>query len=1024
MIKKLTLFISFICISSLAVIGQEVKGVVVDELREPIPGVSIIIEGTTKGTVTDINGTYSLKTTQTEFVLVYNFVGFADHREVISLKAGEIKVIDVTMKVEAELLDEYVIVGYGTAKKRDVAGSIASVTSEAIMAGPNPSFEAALQGQASGVSATQGSGMAGAGAVIRVRGISSISAGGDPLYVVDGIPITQDQFITGNSGGMNNNPLAAINPADIESIEVLKDASATGIYGARGANGVILITTKRAEAAGLSVDFSTRFAASQPTAKANMLNSQQYLQLYQEAWENDGHAGQAILPGNISWEDAQNTDTDWIDETTQTGFKQFYSLGLNYKKGGIGLYANGTYDGNESYLAGNSYNRLSGRINFDWRVSEKFILGLSTSLSSADNNRVDAAWAGGLGAAMSTALPIYPVYWQENVYEVNDNGDSTLVHAAGDFWNDGPNPVRDRYLKTWLNQELRTINNINLTYIPIRNLNIKFSGGYDYMKLNEQRFFPADYRIGDSRGSADLNNHQVNNYNVSIVPQYTWDKGEDNHFIILGGWEYQYNKSDGEFVTQADATGLIDDNYPTSDTTYIVQPQSIEEFAFMSTFTRFNYNLKNRYYFQVSGRIDGSSKFGSNYRYGFFPSAAVGYVISDEDFWNVRSINYLKLKTSWGITGNANLPNYQNLATYSPIDNGILYNGDPIIYPLRIDNPDLRWEKTQTFDIGAEFGFFKNRITAELTFYKKWSSDVLLDVTVPRYNGFERYWDNVAKIENSGIEFDFQALIYDLENFSWRLDVNISRNNNAITSIGEYSEDAVFGGTNDTRIVVGEPVGTNFLVRYVGVDPESGAPIYLDIDGNETYEWDPANRVPVGSVLPKAWGGVTNTFVWKNWSASLLVTYSLGANIYDSSSKRQLGVVTDWNMRTELFDRWTEPGQTDVTYPRLTMDPANYGSSTVWINTDLWLKKGDYMRFKNLTIAYTFPSIGREKFTLSNLKISAIITNFLTFTNFEGLDPEIGRDFDNAADRNLSMNITYLTPTQERTYSLALSFMF
>ena len=316
MIKNFTLIFSLF-ISTIATYSQEVKGLVIDDNKDPVPGVSIIIEGTTKGTVTDINGHYSLKTSETSFTLVYNYIGFIDHEEKVNISIGEVKVIDVTMLTQTELLDEYVVVGYGTAKKRDVAGSISSVSSDAIMAVPTPSFEAALQGQASGVSVTQGSGLAGSSSIIRVRGISSISAGGDPLYVVDGVPITQDQFITGNSGGMNNNPLAAINPADIESVEILKDASATGIYGARGANGVILITTKRATSNGLSIDFSTRFALAEPTAKPNMLNSQQYLQMYQEAWENDGGAGRAVLPGGISWEDAENTNTDWVDQTIQ-----------------------------------------------------------------------------------------------------------------------------------------------------------------------------------------------------------------------------------------------------------------------------------------------------------------------------------------------------------------------------------------------------------------------------------------------------------------------------------------------------------------------------------------------------------------------------------------------------------------------------------------------------------------------------------------------------------------------------------
>jgi hypothetical protein len=313
----------------------------------------------------------------------------------------------------------------------------------------------------------------------------------------------------------------------------------------------------------------------------------------------------------------------------------------------------------------------------------------------------------------------------------------------------------------------------------------------------------------------------------------------------------------------------------------------------------------------------------------------------------------------------------------------------------------------------------------ELSYYKKWSRDVLLNVTLPRYNGFGNFWDNVAKIENWGIEFNFTARFIEHEKFQWTMIFNTAHNRNKITDIGQWSEDAVSGGTNDTRVVVGHPVGTNFLVRFYGVDPESGKPIYLDIDGNQTFDWDPKDRVPVGSVLPTVVGGWTNNFNIGNWGISLFITYSLGANIYDSSSKRQLGVISDdWSMRTELFDRWTTPGQTNATYPRLSRNVETYGSSTPWINTDLWLKKGDYMRFKNLAVSYNFPHINVGKGAITNLKITASMTNFLTFTNFEGLDPEIARDFENAVDRNMSPNITYLTSPQERTYNISLNMTF
>ena len=385
--KLFTLIFSFLLLSSIS-FSQEVKGTVTDENQEPIPGVSIIIDGTTTGTITDINGYFSLKVKETSFTLLFKYIGFSDYREKINIEAGEVKEMKVKLESQTELLDEYVVIGYGTAKKRDLTGSISTISSEAIMEVQTPSFESALQGQAPGLLVTQGSGMAGAGAVVRVRGIASISAGGDPLYVIDGIPITQDPFITGNSGAMNNNPLAAINPADIESVVVLKDAASTGIYGARGANGVILVTTKRAHNKGLKVDFSTRVGMTEPTAKPNMMNNTQYLQMYQEAWENDGGTGQAPLPGGISWEDARNTNTNWVDETTGKGIKQFYSLGLNYQKDWFSIYGNYTYDNSDSYLLGNKYIRNSGRINMDFVISKQLKATLSTSLSNGKNIRI------------------------------------------------------------------------------------------------------------------------------------------------------------------------------------------------------------------------------------------------------------------------------------------------------------------------------------------------------------------------------------------------------------------------------------------------------------------------------------------------------------------------------------------------------------------------------------------------------------------------------------------------------------
>ena len=1023
MVKRFTLFTFFAFFTFANLQAQEVKGTITDENKEPIPGVTVVIDGSTAGTISDIEGNYSLKVEVGTVNLIFSFIGFTSQELTVHIKEGETQTLNLSLAPDIEILDEMVVIGYGTAKKRDLTGSISTVSSDAIMEVQTPSFESALQGQAPGLMVTQGSGLAGSTSIVRVRGNASISAGGDPLYVVDGIPITQDMFITGNSGAMNNNPLAAINPADIESVTILKDAASTGIYGARGANGVILVTTKRAKNKGFSVNFSTRLGMTEPVSKMNMLNSAEYLQMYQEAWENDGNTGQAPLRGGISWDDARITDTDWWDETTRRGFKQFYSLGVNFNKNWFAIYANYTYDNSESFLVGNKYVRNSGRINMDFKISKKLRATVSTSLSDGTNFRVNNAWSGGLGEAMSTALPIYPVYYLEDVWDVDsDTGDSTLVNEKGDYWAGGPNPVRSAKLRDDQFQEFRSINSLSLTYTPINNLNFQGNFGYDYMNLNEDVYNPAELDNTSGIGTADWNPHYINNYNISITGDYNWTKNGHHNFGVLGGWEYQRNKSRGYSYNQNFATGFIPRDIDTHSENLTVDTNRIQEFAFMSTFGRFTYNYKNKYFVQATARLDASSKFGSNFRNGFFPGVSAAWVISDEDFWTSNAFNYLKLKASWGILGNADLPNDQFVDLYQ---SSIAYGGLPILYPIQKDNPDLKWEESNNLDIGFELGLKDNRYLFELTYYHKWSKDVLLNVTLPRNTGYESLWDNTAKVVNLGIEFNFTARFVQAENFNWTSIFNIAYNYNEITDIGVWSADAVSGGTNDTRVVVGHPIGTNFLVRYVGVDPEDGRPIYLDINGNETYTWDPADRVPVGSVLPSVYGGWTNNFKWKNWSANLMISYSFGSNIYDSSSKRQLGVVTDWNMRTELFDRWTTPGQTDATYPRLTMDTETHGSPTPWINTDLWLKKGDFVRFKVLSINYTFPQVKvSNSYAIKNLMIGASITNFVTFTNFEGLDPEIARDFENATDRNMSPNITYLTAPQERTYNITLSMTF
>jgi len=1008
MTKNLFLVVLLFFISIVG-FGQSIKGEIKDANGLTLPGASVIIDGTTHGTVTNINGLFEIKDIAAgEYILNINFLGFIALKKAVTVGVGEFNVGALVLIEDIEKLDEFVVVGYGVQRKREVTGTISRIDGKTLSELPVPSFQSALQGQAAGVQVTTGSGMAGSSAVIRVRGVASISASGDPLYVIDGIPVSQDAFLTGNEGGFNSNPLAFLNPNDIESIEILKDAASTGIYGSRGSNGVILVTTKRGKSDEMKIDFSANSGSSTPTALPNMLETDEYLQLYQEAWENDGNTGQAELPNNVSWEDAENTNTNWVDETIRIGIKQNYNLGISKSKGKFGYYLNGSYDDNTSYLVGNSYERMSARANLDYKPTDKLKLGLTASMTKATNDRVDAAWSGGFGAAMSTALPIYPVF-----------DDSTGEYTQG------VNPVRNLEYVDWVTTEYHWLSGLNVNYQLAENLFLIANGNYEYVDIKDDKW--EDGRINpsvNSPGFSDRNKTFINNYNYNAVLDFQTKITDDDKLKLMAGYEYQYSQRIWGYTSSQFSNARIDQEFETDSSILFYGDMETEESSFRSVFGRANYIFKGKYIVQATFRVDGSSKFGPNNKYGYFPSGSFGWLMSDEDFFDVKFMNFLKLKASFGITGNSNIGinAYQQTFNTSNLEDGNGYGGNGQLWAENLDNPDLKWETSNTLDLGAEFGLFEDRVHGEVTFYNKNTTDVLMFLNVPQAYGFDNYWDNVGSILNRGIEFGIKSKNF-VGNFKWTTEFNIAHNRNAITSIGDYSEDAISGGTNDTRIVVGSPVGTNFLVRYVGVDPVDGAPIYLDIDGIETKDWDPADRVAVGDVLPDVVGGFTNSFGYGNWDMTVLFYYSIGGKIYDSSSKRQLGVVTDWNMRTDIYDRWKQPGD-EAKYPRLTLDTETYGSPTPWINTDLWLHDASYVRLRRLALGYAFNAGQLKGSKFNSIRIGASATNLFVITAYPGLDPEIARDFENAADRNMSAGITYLTPPQEKTFNIHLSISF
>ncbi len=1027
--KLLKLSFLLLCFLHFEGNAQTIKGVVLDENKEPMIGAAVRLQGTTIGTTTNLDGQYTLSNLNPgKLTLEFSFVGYEKQLKTVNLVAGQTLTQNMNMAENANLMNELIVVGYGVQRRRDVSGSIVKLDGKELMEVPTPSFENGLQGKASGLQVITGSGAAGSASTVRIRGVASVSAGGDPLYVIDGIPITQDYFLNGNSQGMNNNPLAAINPNDIESVEVLKDAAATGIYGSRGSNGVILITTKRGKKnKGLHVDFSTRQGISTPTARPNMMNSKEYLQMYEEAWVNDGRLGVPVLPGNISWADAQNTDTDWVDEVIGVGYQQNYDLGISHAGKKHNVYGGFSRQNDQSYMIGNSYERTSGRFNGDYMPTNWAKVSLSSSLSQGVNNRLPQGYAGGLGAAMSQALPIYPIFHQADVLD----DDGNIINKKGDYFfpsNDiNRNPVAARELRTIQSNENRSINNLSLELKPIKDLIITGTGSIDYMFWRNNEYQKKGYDQNNPNFSnAYRQSLDVFNYNLNAVANYLKTFKENHNFAFMAGVEYQDSKTTffpNQSLNQI-ATGFLDQN---SADVINDGNQRFTEWNFLSHFGRVNYNFKNKYYVELVGRRDGSSRFGKNNKYGFFPSASAAWIISEEAFLKDKKVvSFLKVKSSLGKNGNSNIDPYAQYAFFGQINNA--YNGETIIFPNadRPANPNLKWETSTTFDAAIEYGLFNDKITGEMAYYRKQTNDVLLNVATQFNSGFGSAWANVGGILNQGFEFSIKANVIDRgSKFNWSIDFNIARNMNEVTSLGNYTEEAISGGTNDTRLIIGQPVGNNYLVRFSHVDAQTGRPVYLDKQGNETFEWSVDNRVSTGAILPDAIGGIRNDFRFGRFDVSMFWVFVLGGDIYDSSSKRQLGTFDQdgWNHRTDHFDRWQQPGD-DAKYPILTTTPENHGSGTPWINTDLWLHDGTYARLRNLSLGYNLPDSFLKKVKLGTARISIAANNILTLTKFVGLDPEISRDFENATDRNMSPNITYLTAPQQKSYTFSLNIGF
>ncbi|MDI9862123.1 SusC/RagA family TonB-linked outer membrane protein [Flectobacillus roseus] len=952
-----------------------------------LPSVTVQVVGTTKGTQSDASGNFTITVPSSKSVLSFRFVGFLSQE----ITVGGQSTINVVLKEDSKALEEVLVVGYGTQAKRDLTGNVAQISSKAIEGLPVVSTEQAIQGRAAGVFIESGNGKVGQGVKIRIRGSSSVSAGNNPLYVVDGIPITStDQSSTGGP----TNPIADINFNDIESIDVLKDAAASAIYGSRASNGVVLITTKRGKAGKTNVNINYFSGSSEATGHREFLNTAQYVELFTEARVNNGYSASGgytrfdryALGERARWQDpnsANYTSTNWEKQVLRTGKINQFDLSITGGNDKTKFYASGSYSKQDGIIVKNSFERISSRLNVDHKASDKVSLGINFSMARTYNTRLSNDNAFSTPMQIIALAPLSPVI-DPRTGEYTDSYNGAVVTQYY-------NPLLSIKYTDNNTEVYRSIGNVYGQWNILPSLSFRSEYGYDMLFQNEEQYYGKETARNNTtavNGEAYKTNTLMFNYSTNNF--FTFNKNiNDLHDIqAVGGMSYQQSKRN-----YMDATAR---SFPSNSYKMLISgatkadANSTETFySFLSYFGRLNYKFSNKYLFGFTGRVDASSRFGTNNRYGFFPSASLGWLVSEEEFIkDIPQISYLKLRASYGLTGNAEISNNAANGLYSA---AFGYVGTPGQRPVQLANPDLKWEKTAQTDVGVEFGFFNNRISAEVDYYFKKTTDLLLNVNVPGTSGYSSLLKNVGELENKGWEFVLRT-DNSFGDLKWKASINAATNANKILNL----QGQVITGGFLNRAVEGQPLGVFVGPEYAGVDPANGDALYYkntknadgSVDRATTNDVNQAEYVVIGNPNPKWIGGFTNEFSYKGVDFSFTFQGVYGNSVYNGAGKFMSANGDFYDNQTiDQLNRWKKPG--DIT----NVPQARYLGGNGTSESSRYLQDASYTRLKTITLGYTFPSSVVNKLKLSKLRVYATANNLLTFTKYTGWDPEVNTDY-------------------------------
>jgi TonB-linked SusC/RagA family outer membrane protein len=968
----------------------------------PLPGVNVVVKGTTTGAISDADGNYSVAA-EPGATLQFTFVGFTP-REVV---VGDQATINVQLEAQVTELNQVVVTGYNTQQRRDVTGSIASVSAEKFKEIPVIGIDQALQGQAAGVQVTQSSGTPGGGISVRVRGSTSISASNRPLFVVDGVPVEDGQLALRSFGGQNDNALALLNPNDIDRIDVLKDANAKAAYGSRGANGVVLVTTKRGKTGKTNLSATVERGVVDPVKRLDLLNSSELLELQREAAINAGQDPNKL--GLISGvTDAVNTD--WLDQVLRRGIYQQYQLSASGGTDRTRFYLSGNVRDEEGVQLNNRFTRYSGTVNLDHTATPKLSFGTNLTISRSRNDRIKGDnFLDGVYSGAVKSLPYYTAY--------NEQGELIGPNTPGYAAFPNFNPVAQALLPRFQTFATKILGGLNATYAFTPGLRLRSQISADFNDVIEDQFESSATAIGGYLQSVGGRGYGVYSTGVyaTIINTNTlsFDRtiSEKHNFTGYVGTE---------ILQRTDRTSSVQGRvFPSDDFTYITSAgivdagsSSLLRSGLLSAFGDLSYKFSDKYRAKFTARYDGSSRFGAGRRFGFFPSASVGWTVSSESFMERFSgfLDEMILRASYGYSGNERIGDFLFLGTFA----ATTYNGASGTGAAGLGNNNLQWENTREVNFGLDASFWNGRLSLTVDAYNNYTSKLLFNEPIPLTTGFGGIQGNIGNIRNRGVELTVNTVNLDGV-VKWTTGLNLSRNVNEVVTLA--SEDPLFRGYDATgvgstnAVLPGHPLGTFWGLNFLGVDPATGDAIYEDVNGDAVINADDAKVI--GNAQPDFVGGVTNRIAWKGFDLSGFFQFSYGNQMLNYSKSALLNAGEDLNNNQvrEALDRWRKPG--DITHvPR-------YESGNTYNNqqSSRFIEDGSYLRLKNLTIGYNLPSRLINRFKVSNLRVYVSGTNLWTLTPYSGPDPEVST----LDGSTTAQGIDFFTLPQVRTVVVGLS---